>query len=149
MFAAFMGGPVMTATALSLAPANCLPEDSHFSEQDGVRFAGRHLLVDLWHASRLDDLPHIEAALKAAVEAVGATLLRIDLHRFSGNGGISGVAVLAESHMSIHSWPECGYAALDIFVCGDCDPYLALPVLKAAFAPGSMQVAEHRRGLLP
>ena len=51
--------------------------------------------------------------------------------------------------MSIHTWPECSYAALDIFVCGDCDPYRALPVLKAAFQPGSLQVSEHRRGMMP
>jgi len=139
----------MTATALNLVPTSFDPDTSHFCSQDGVRFAGRHLLVDLWHATRLDDLAHVEETLTLAVAACGATLLRIDLHRFTENNGISGVAVLAESHMSIHTWPECGYAALDVFVCGNCDPYKALPVLKAAFRPGNIQIAEHKRGLLP
>ena len=53
------------------------------------------------------------------MEAAGATLLHIHLHHFTPNGGVSGVAVLAESHISIHSWPEYGYAALDVFMCGD------------------------------
>jgi S-adenosylmethionine decarboxylase len=140
----------MTTAVLNLvAPTSFDPATSHFSTQDGIAFAGRHLLVDLWQASGLDDIGHIEATLKQAVSAVGATLLRIDLHHFTENGGVSGVAVLAESHMSIHTWPECGYAALDIFVCGNCDPYKALPVLKAAFRPGNIQIAEHKRGLLP
>ena len=140
----------MTTAALNLvAPTSFDPTTSHFSTQDGVAFAGRHLLVDLWQASGLNDIGHIEATLREAVTAVGATLLRIDLHHFTENGGVSGVAVLAESHMSIHTWPECGYAALDVFVCGNCDPYKALPVLKAAFRPGNIQIAEHKRGLLP
>jgi S-adenosylmethionine decarboxylase len=140
----------MTTAALNLVePTSFDSDSSHFSSQDGLRFAGRHLLVDLWQAKRLDDLTHVEETLKAAVAACGATLLKIDLHRFTENNGISGVAVLAESHMSIHTWPECGYAALDVFVCGNCDPFKALPVLKAAFQPGNMQIAEHKRGLMP
>jgi S-adenosylmethionine decarboxylase len=60
---------------------------------------------------------------------------------------VSGVLVLAESHVSIHTWPEKSYAALDIFVCGVCDPYLAIPVLKRGFLPERVQLAEHRRGM--
>ncbi len=140
----------MNSAALNLVESPEFdPVTSHFSTQDGIAFAGRHLLIDLWQARHLDSLAHVEATLRHAVEAVGATLLKIELHHFTENNGISGVAVLAESHMSIHTWPECGYAALDIFVCGDLDPYLALPILKAAFRPGSLQVGEHRRGLRP
>ena len=123
-------------------------DTSHFVTKDGLRYAGSHLLIDIWDASRLDDLEHVEETLREAVKEVGATLLRIDLHHFTENGGISGVAVLAESHMSIHTWPECGYAALDVFVCGTCDPYKAVPVLKRAFKPSNVQVAEHKRGLV-
>jgi S-adenosylmethionine decarboxylase len=116
-------------------------------ERDGVRFAGTHLIVDLWEARRLDDLDVAERALRDAAAAAGATLLHVHLHHFSRNGGISGVAVLAESHISIHTWPELGYAALDVFMCGECDPNRALPVLREAFAPGRIAVAEHRRGV--
>jgi S-adenosylmethionine decarboxylase len=58
------------------------------------------------------------------------------------------VAVLAESHMSIHTWPERGYAALDIFMCGDAEPNKAVPILRAAFRPGSVSVSEHKRGII-
>jgi S-adenosylmethionine decarboxylase proenzyme len=65
---------------------------------------------------------------------------------FSPNGGVSGVVVLAESHISIHTWPERDFAALDIFVCGDCDPHLAIPVIQEAFAPSRIDLDEQRRG---
>ena len=117
-----------------------------FCERDGVRYAGVHLLIDLLQAERLDDLDHVEQALKACVEASNATLLHIHLHRFTPNGGISGVAVLAESHISIHSWPEYGYAALDVFMCGDAHPEASIDVLKEAFAPRKVVVKTQLRG---
>ncbi len=122
---------------------------AHFVHKDGIFFAGTHLIIDLWQAERLDDIEHVEETLREAVEAAGATLLRLDVHRFPDNDGMSGVATLAESHMSIHTWPECGYAALDIFMCGNSDPYKAIPILKRAFKPGNMQLSEIKRGLRP
>ncbi|WP_173931843.1 adenosylmethionine decarboxylase [Chelativorans sp. Marseille-P2723] len=118
----------------------------HFIEKDGVVCAGAHLIVDLYEAKRLDDLPYIRRTLIDCVEAAGATLLHIHLHPFEPNGGVSGVAVLAESHISIHSWPERGYAALDIFMCGDAEPDRCIDVLKNAFHPGRMEVKELLRG---
>ena len=102
-----------------------------------MRFAGTHLLVDLWGASRLDDPDHIDAALREAALAAGATILHSHFHHFTPNGGVSGVVVLAESHISIHTWPERNFAAVDIFMCGACDPYLSVPVLQRAFTPGT------------
>ena len=80
------------------------------------------------------------------VEVAGATLLHLHLHHFTPNGGVSGVAVLSESHISIHSWPEADYAALDIFMCGAARPHLAVDVLRDAFGPSDVKVVEHRRG---
>ena len=117
-----------------------------FVERDGMRFAGTHLIIDLYEAEGLDDRARIERAMRDCVEASGATLLHLHLHHFSPNGGISGVAVLAESHISIHSWPEYGYAALDVFMCGDARPHAAVEVLRAAFRPGRIVVGEHLRG---
>lgn len=137
-------GPIVTDT-------NYIDPDTeadHFITENGVSYAGHHLIIDLWESSRLDDLQHVEAALVEAVEEAGATLLHIHLHHFTPNGGISGVAVLAESHISIHTWPEKGYAALDVFMCGDAVPMKALPVLKRAFTPGSVQVSEMKRGMI-
>ena len=118
----------------------------HWVERDGESFAGQHLIIDLWGAERLDDLAHVERALVDAVDAAGATLLHIHLHHFTPNGGISGVAVLAESHISIHSWPEKNYAALDVFMCGDADPNLTIPVLERAFRPAVVNVGVFLRG---
>ncbi len=75
----------------------------YFIDRDGVRCAGQHLIIDLFGAKRLDDIKHIEKTLKRCVEVAGATLLHIHLHHFTPNGGVSGVAVLSESHISIHS----------------------------------------------
>src|SRR5688572_13179296 len=88
---------------LSIAASTVPTEerDDHFVVRNGVRCAGAHLIIDLYDAERLDDLDHIEAALRRCVDASGATLLHIHLHHFEPNGGVSGVAVLAESHISI------------------------------------------------
>lgn len=137
---------VVEDTAL---PAQEGEQLDHFVERDGLRFAGTHLIVDLWGASRLDDLEVVEDALRRATEAAGATLLNIDLHHFTPNGGVSGVAVLAESHISIHTWPERAYAAIDIFMCGDARPHEAIKILRDAFEPGNIQLAEHKRGMVP
>ncbi len=117
-----------------------------YIERDGVRYAGTHLLVDLWGAERLDDLAHVEATLRDCVAAAQATLLHIHLHHFSPNHGVSGVAVLAESHISIHTWPETRYAALDIFMCGCAEPHEAIEVLRRAFRPERLAVEEILRG---
>ncbi len=120
-----------------------------FAEIDGVRFAGTHLLIDLWDGQHLDSLEVVERALREAVEAAGATLLKIDLHHFTPSGGVSGVAILAESHMSIHTWPEEGYAALDIFVCGSCDAHRTVAVVRRHFETENTRLTEIRRGLAP
>jgi S-adenosylmethionine decarboxylase len=120
----------------------------YFVEKDGVKFAGMHLLVDLWGASNLTDPAMIDGALREAAEAAGATILHSHFHHFGPDGGVSGVLVLAESHISIHTWPERDFAAIDVFMCGACDPYLSLPALRNAFAPTSEQLGEQRRGLI-
>lgn len=116
------------------------------SNQPRAFAPGLHLLIDFWDCRALTDAAGIEHALREAAAACGATVLGVKLHGFGDTGGITGVALLAESHISIHTWPETGYAALDIFMCGRCDPRRALPVLKAHFAPGRVRVSEHRRG---
>lgn len=119
-----------------------------FMEKDGVCFAGTHIILDCWGASHLDDINHIEIALREAVEVTGATLLHIHLHHFTPNGGVSGVAVLAESHISIHTWPERDYAALDIFMCGDTQPEKAIAVFEKAFKTSRIDVSKHLRGVV-
>lgn len=121
----------------------------YFVERDGVKYAGTHLILELWEAEGLDNPTTIEAALRRAAEAAHATILHVHVHHFSPSGGVSGVLVLAESHISIHTWPERNYAAIDIFMCGKCDPYKSIPVLKQAFRAKHVQLTEHKRGLIP
>jgi S-adenosylmethionine decarboxylase len=79
---------------------------------------GQHLLADLYGCSHLADSDVVERALRAGAEAGGATLLHLHVHRFGEGQGVTGVALLAESHISIHTWPEHGFAAVDLFLCG-------------------------------
>lgn len=118
----------------------------HFITRDGKTFAGTHIIADFWGATGLDDLALMEKALREGIEKAQATLLHIHLHHFTPNGGISGVAVLAESHISVHSWPERNYAAFDVFMCGDSKPELAIEVLKQAFTPSEVKVDNLLRG---
>ena len=118
----------------------------HFIVRDGVAYAGTHLIIDLWGASHLDDIPRMEKAFLDCVKECGATLLHIHMHHFTPNGGVSGVAVLAESHISVHTWPERDYAAFDVFMCGDAKPELAVGILQKAFNPSRIEVGENLRG---
>ena len=118
----------------------------YFVTRDGQCFAGTHLLVDLWGAHHLDDPDHIDRSLREAAVRAGATILHSHFHHFTPNGGVSGVVVLAESHISIHTWPERSFAAVDVFMCGACDPRDAVPVLQRAFSPERLDVDEQRRG---
>ena len=140
------GKPGRSSNAPVAEAADDGPRNDHFIVRNGVRCAGAHLIVDLYEADRLDDIDHIEATLRRCVEEAGATLLHIHLHHFEPNGGVSGVAVLAESHISIHSWPERNYAALDVFMCGNAEPDKCIPVLRQAFKPGRVAVSELLRG---
>lgn len=106
-----------------------------------------HLLIDFWDAKHLQDASLIERAMRDAATACGATVLEIKLHSFGEDAGITGVAILAESHISIHTWPEINYIALDVFVCGTCDPHQALAVLREVFEPQRERVQEFQRGL--
>lgn len=119
--------------------------DDHFIRDEGRVFAGRHLIIEVVDGHGLDDEDRIQQAFRDCVETCGATLLHIHTHKFSPQG-VSGVAVLAESHISVHTWPEIGYGAFDVFMCGDARPWLAVDVLKAAFATADVRVKELLRG---
>lgn len=112
-----------------------------------IRYAGVHLIIELWNAKNLSSLPKIKKILQDSVKAIQATILNINLHKFSPSGGVSGVAIIQESHLSVHTWPEYAYAALDIFVCGDVDPYKAIPIVKKGFKTDNVQIAEIKRGI--
>jgi S-adenosylmethionine decarboxylase len=85
---------------------------------------GRHLLLDLSGVApdTLRDSAGIERLLHAAAVLAGATPLGTQFHHFGAGAGVTGVVILQESHISIHTWPEHGFAAVDIFMCGDARP---------------------------
>ncbi|NNL35011.1 MAG: adenosylmethionine decarboxylase [Silicimonas sp.] len=119
--------------------------DDHFIRRGGRVFAGTHLIIEVVNGTGLDNEDRIQQAFRDCVDTCGATLLHIHTHKFSPQG-VSGVAVLAESHISVHTWPEIGYGAFDVFMCGDAQPWRAVDVLKAAFDTQDVRVKELLRG---
>jgi S-adenosylmethionine decarboxylase len=112
------------------------------------RPAGTHLLADFYGvaADRLTDTAYIDALLRAGAAAAGARILHSHFHSFGDAMGVTGVVLLAESHISIHTWPEFGFAAADIFMCGEAQPKLALDVIEHALGPASSIVQTIARG---
>ncbi|GGG29845.1 polyamine aminopropyltransferase [Pontibacter amylolyticus] len=111
---------------------------------------GRHILVEFYDCSPelMNDVIHIENSMVAAAETAGATVINSTFHHFSPYG-VSGVVVIQESHLAIHTWPEYGYAAVDLFTCGDSvDPWVSYTYLKEAFQSGHGSSMELRRGQL-
>jgi len=107
---------------------------------------GSHLLLDFWGAKNIQNKEVIEKAMREAAKACNAKVLGVTLHEFGEGAGITGVAVLAESHISIHTWPEISYVALDVFMCGKCDPQNAIPVFEKYFEPTKSSFSLHKRG---
>lgn len=119
--------------------------DDHFVRRGGKIFAGTHLIIEVLNGSGLDDEQLIQTAFRRCVDVCNATLLHIHTHKFSPQG-VSGVAVLAESHISVHTWPEIGYGAFDVFMCGDGQPWNAVKVLEDVFETKDVRVREILRG---
>ncbi len=114
-----------------------------------MKILGRHLVVELSECdkTKLNNLEFLEESLDEAVRRSGATKVRSVFHRYNPQG-VSGVVVIAESHISIHTWPEYGYAAVDFFTCGTAvDPYKAFEHVKQALEAGDAQVSEINRGM--
>ncbi|MBQ4811780.1 adenosylmethionine decarboxylase [Pseudoalteromonas luteoviolacea] len=116
------------------------------SEPQLVHPLGQHIIVDIFDASNLVGEKRIEDMMIECAHAANATILKTHIHPFETNGGVSGMIILAESHISIHTWPEFSFAAMDIFMCGDAQPELCLPVIERYFQPGNMVVNTLTRG---
>jgi len=114
--------------------------------QNGMTYAGKHLLIDFYGCEHHGTQEEIESVMKASCIATGATVLFSYLHPFTG-GGVSGAVILAESHESIHTWPEEHFVSLDIFVCGSCDPHMAVPILQKWFKPNRSSIKMEMRGI--
>ncbi len=110
---------------------------------------GRQILVEFYDcdSASINDVEFIEQSMLDATKAANATIISHNFHKFSPYG-VSGVVVIAESHVAIHTWPEYNYAAVDIFTCGDTiDPWAIQEFLKDAFRSGNISSMEMKRGL--
>jgi S-adenosylmethionine decarboxylase len=117
-----------------------------FEERGGPGIAGSHLIVDLFGACRLDDAEHIEQTLNRCVDVSGATLLHLHVTQTSVGSDVSAVAVLDRGHVSIHTDPETGSAALDVFLRGETRPGRCVDLLEKAFLASKVVVRQHQRG---
>jgi S-adenosylmethionine decarboxylase len=110
--------------------------------------SGTHFIADLYgvDAARLADPVLIENVLCNSALAAGATIIFSHFHTFGPGQGVTGVVLLAESHISIHTWPESGFAAADLFMCGAAEPQRALELIRAAFLPTECKIQGIERG---
>ncbi len=111
---------------------------------------GRHLLVEYYDcsANALNDCAFIEEIMTKAAVLAGATVVEKVFHMFNPHG-VSGTVVIAESHLAIHTWPEYGYASVDLFTCGTTvDPWIAFQFLKKHLHARKAETREVRRGVL-
>jgi S-adenosylmethionine decarboxylase len=114
-----------------------------------MKALGTHLLIELWscNTQKLDNLDYLEKIMSQAAEVAGATVLKTAFQDFNPQG-VSGVVVIAESHLTVHTWPEYGYAAIDIFTCGSkVDPWKAAGFLRQELEARDIQVRDFQRGI--
>jgi len=110
------------------------------------KYAGIHLIVEFWGAKVIENSKEIEKILILATKKTRSTLLKVAVHKFKPQG-ISGVVLLAESHMAIHYWPEFHYLAIDIFTCGNKSvPERALQYFEQRFKPKKIEIKRIKRG---
>ena len=118
-----------------------------FIETTEYAFAGRHLLLDLYECQCALMTPDdIRLKLESICVDIGATVIYSYAHTFN-NGGSSGAVILAESHCTWHHWTDEGFIALDIFVCGTCDPEKAIDSIQQYFKPTHIKTSIHHRGI--
>lgn len=111
---------------------------------------GQHLLVEFYNCNQtiLDDVAGIEQHMNKAARVCGATVVQSTFHRFQPYG-VSGVVVISESHLAIHTWPEYGYASVDLYTCGEeVEPMKAYEYLKAVFESQETEIQSLKRGHL-
>ena len=114
-----------------------------------MKALGKHIVCELsgCDAQALTDLELVRSVMVGAAREANAEVMEVAFHRFMPQG-VSGVVVIAESHLSIHTWPESGYAAMDFYTCGDhTDPWAACEFAAKAFAATSMLTTEVKRGI--
>jgi S-adenosylmethionine decarboxylase len=114
-----------------------------------MKALGRHVLAEMYgcEPEMLDNVERVRDMMVAAALAAGAEVREVVFHQFSPQG-VSGVVVISESHLAVHTWPELGYAAVDVFTCGDrVDPWDACKYIVEGFKADHYTATEIRRGI--
>ncbi|KHF41036.1 adenosylmethionine decarboxylase [Halalkalibacter okhensis] len=111
---------------------------------------GRHVIAELWgcNANKLNNRSLIEQVFVDAALKTGAEVREVAFHKFAPQG-VSGVVIISQSHLTIHSFPEHGYASIDVYTCGDLDPTVAVTYIAESFNATSSEVIEVPRGMGP
>ncbi|MCH4827865.1 MAG: adenosylmethionine decarboxylase [Planococcus sp. (in: firmicutes)] len=111
---------------------------------------GRHVIAELWQCDfdKLNDMDFIEQTFVDAALKAGAEVREVAFHKFAPQG-VSGVVIISESHLTIHSFPEHGYASVDVYTCGDLDPTIAAEYIAEALGSTSRELVEIPRGMGP
>ena len=116
-------------------------------QKKNQQYAGIHLIAEFWHGKDVEHLKDLKRILVTAAKKARNNPLKISIHKFSPQG-ITGVILLAESHIALHSWPEINYLAIDIFTCGrKAMPHKALEYLRKEFNPKKVEIKEIKRGM--
>ena len=123
-----------------------ITKDYFIIEKNSI-FAGTHIILDLWNCSFSNKIVSLKKIIKEAANLSKANILHIHMHRFGKEQGISGVAVLAESHISVHTWPERNFIAFDIFMCGNTYPELASEFLIKKLKPKRKKIEFIKSGI--
>jgi S-adenosylmethionine decarboxylase len=111
---------------------------------------GRHVISELWGCDfeKLNDVDGIEKTFVDAALKSGAEVREVAFHKFAPQG-VSGVVIISESHLTIHSFPEHGYASIDVYTCGDLDPNIAAEYIADALGADTRETIELPRGMGP
>mgnify|MGYP001249139328 FL=1 len=121
--------------------------EDYFIIEKNITFAGTHIILDLWNCSFSNKIASLKKIITEAANLSKANILHMHMHRFGKEQGISGVAVLAESHISVHTWPERNYIAFDMFMCGKTYPELASEFLIKMLKPKRKKIEIIKRGI--
>lgn len=114
-----------------------------------MKALGRHLIIELWESKLLNSAEAVERGIRDCVAAIEGTLLDLRVITFPVHG-ITGFAVISESHVAVHTWPEHGYAAVDIFTCNlEANVEAGIEALRRHLLPRRVQMMEVRRGVRP
>jgi len=112
----------------------------------GNDYAGDHILLDIYDGNALYDEKFLQRTIEMAARLAGAEIIESKYHSFGSGKGVSGMTLLSESHISVHTWPERGFAAFDIFMCGKALPEKAAQFIISELMPSKYTIRREKRG---